>query len=311
MFRCSRILLTLIIVFMTETLSQAQAPKQVLAIMMDGAEYAVVRQQYLTGHLPNLAHIGALGQMTAITPCAPEAKLYWPCQLTITAVQHATMLTGADFTVTGIVDNRDWLNTPIPAGLTIFERLKAINPAIHTAYIRGEGHCLRHDILNDQKWPNALWAMDDHSCGDQVTKVLAHLQEWRDEPYLIILHFDTPDRQGHEFGYNSVEYREALRENDTQIGVLLPAVRATTRLYVFADHGFGTKAYGYGLLSLKNHRDDAQNTFMVRNNGSHRAETWAMHQLCGHWLRYFGGAGLQCGPQRPVPQSVDADGHEE
>src|SRR5215510_15403223 len=102
--------------------STAQAgPMQILAVEWDSAEYDVVRQMYLQGHLPHLQKLGGLGQLTAITPCAPEAGMYWPCQLTITAVQNATMLTGLDFTAHGIDDNRDFiLKHPIPPGLTIF-----------------------------------------------------------------------------------------------------------------------------------------------------------------------------------------------
>ena len=285
------------------------APKQVLAVLYDGAEYAVVRDMYIAGQLPHLRSVGALGTMTAITPCAPERKsLYnWPCQLTITAVQHATMLTGADFTVTGVDDNRDWWITPVPAGLTIFERLKALNPAIHTAYIRDQGHCITKPILNDYKWQNALWAIEDHSCGNVTEKVITHAQEWQDEDYLIIAHFDHPDDIGHEYGFTSSEYREGLRENDQRLGQILRHLTDSVRIYLFADHGFGQVSLGRSTLGTHIHRDFAQTTFFVRNNITGKAESWNMAQPCGHWLRYFGGAGLRCGPLTPTPRDTDQE----
>lgn len=89
-----------------------------------------------------------------------------------------------------------------------------------------------------------------------VTRLVNRLHAAPDE--LSFVHVAYPDRAGHAYGFMSARYLQAVRQTDRQLGRILDAVRADTRLrrhldvVLTADHGgYGaghsdmTKAYNY------------------------------------------------------------------
>jgi hypothetical protein len=59
---------------------------------------------------------------------------------------------------------------------------------------------------------------------------------------LMFIHFGSPDNRGHKYGWMSDSYLKALRDGDTALGLLLPAldqygIRDSTLIIVTADHG--------------------------------------------------------------------------
>ena len=68
-------------------------------------------------------------------------------------------------------------------------------------------------------------------------------------PTFSMLHLRDPDRAGHEFGFMSPEYLQAVRDMDVQLGRLLDAVAgdphlaASTVVILTTDHGGGERSH--------------------------------------------------------------------
>lgn len=83
---------------------------------------------------------------------------------------------------------------------------------------------------------------------DLIDPVIAHLQNH--DPALLFFHFDSPDGDGHRYGYGTPEHLAAIEDCDGYVGRVVSALEQLGRLedtllLVEADHG-GTPNYGYG-----------------------------------------------------------------
>lgn len=103
-------------------------PVNVVLVGWDGAQRAHMRELYDAGELPNLKALAAEGSfaLTSVTTGSTQTKPGW-----------AEILTGYSAPAMGIKDNAFY--RPIPAGYTIFERLKErFGRGLKTVFICGK-----------------------------------------------------------------------------------------------------------------------------------------------------------------------------
>jgi arylsulfatase A-like enzyme len=87
-------------------------------------------------------------------------------------------------------------------------------------------------------WVNGL------QTNDRVgSKTLAVLDQYKEKPFFLFVHFAEPDHSGHRSGENSAEYTEGLVSCDEWTGRILDklaqlGLEEKTLVYVTADHGF-------------------------------------------------------------------------
>jgi hypothetical protein len=78
--------------------------------------------------------------------------------------------------------------------------------------------------------------------GDENTTALIGRMDPGD-PGVLVIHYREPDLAGHEFGFDSTEYLDAVVEVDGFIGLILeaiagdPALSTTTTVVLTSDHG--------------------------------------------------------------------------
>ncbi|MEW5826331.1 MAG: alpha/beta hydrolase fold domain-containing protein [Candidatus Bipolaricaulota bacterium] len=211
----------------------AASVDSVILISWDGAQRAHVLDLLAQGRLPALAGLVEQGAWIPlrITDHATDTK-----------AGHAEMLTGLAPDVTGIASNEDL--QPIPAGLTLFERVKDHfgEDGIATAAITGKMANLVEPLAN------AVRAMDTYSMAFQDAdavgkKALRALRDFGGRRFFAFFHFRDPDVAGHAHGENSYQVDEALVACDEWLALLLAEVNALgfterTAVYVTTDHGF-------------------------------------------------------------------------
>jgi membrane-anchored protein YejM (alkaline phosphatase superfamily) len=82
----------------------------------------------------------------------------------------------------------------------------------------------------------------------------AAIDYWeRERPDLMFIHLDLVDHAGHEYGWTSKPYYQAVEEADTHIGAILDmlaAKAATDSAYVLITSDHGGKGRGHGKNSL-------------------------------------------------------------
>ena len=213
----------------------------VVLISWDGTQRAHLLELYDAGRLPNLA---ALADEGAFVPMRITDHS------TDTKAGHSEMLTGYGPDVTGVTSNGRF--RAIPAGLTLFERLKSEfgRRGISTAAITGKYANLA-EILK-----NALPAIDKASIkqaeADEVgAQALQVLEAFRDRPFFAFFHFADPDHAGHGYGENSTQYSQAIEACDHWLGEIVAKLKALgldgrTVVYVTTDHGFDEGARTHG-----------------------------------------------------------------
>ncbi|MHC4136634.1 MAG: alkaline phosphatase family protein [Planctomycetota bacterium] len=106
--------------------AEEPVPGNVILFGWDGAQREQVTQALLRGELPTLAGIAKRGTWVEIEiEGATDTKAGW-----------AQILTGYLPEVTGVFSNRKY--RPIPKGLTIFERLEALDRGYATLAVIGK-----------------------------------------------------------------------------------------------------------------------------------------------------------------------------
>jgi hypothetical protein len=150
----------------------------------------------------------------------------------------------------------------IPPGLTVFEQIEHHNPAVRTAFISSKPLILARPTFGNIEGVVDHFIVRAFTPSAAADEAMTLLENWQDQDFFIVVHFDEPDVTGHRSGVDSPEYEDALAENDQQLGRLLGAlredVRAQTIVYVLGDHGFGCPdAQGHGC---------SPETFIVSND---------------------------------------------
>lgn len=75
-----------------------------------------------------------------------------------------------------------------------------------------------------------------------VSEGLFALEEYKDDRFFMFFHFEEPDKMGHVYGENSVNYSDALQRLDYWLGVIVKKLKVLnlydkTVIFVTSDHG--------------------------------------------------------------------------
>jgi len=209
-------------------------PTRVFMLGWDGADYDTVRTMYDAGELPNLAALGGLSTL-------------YIAGITSTKPSWAKILTGLPGEQTGI-----WANNyagVIPAGLTIFEKLK-VSDGVYNIFISGKRYNV--GIRAGEPYNNAARSFDAFSVEQQTLTTVydtakVFLNEYylnhSTQPLLAYILTGEPDYQGHLFGSDSPEYADKIRKLDLMLGhlkgdIMRRGSMANTYIIVLSDHGF-------------------------------------------------------------------------
>jgi predicted AlkP superfamily pyrophosphatase or phosphodiesterase len=207
-------------------------------ISCDGLGRDALRELLAAGKLPSFAAVIREGSLQAI-----EIRGH----ATSTVPGHATMLTGCAPEVHGLFNNRDI--GPIPAGLSIFERLERHfgDAGIHTIMMAGKaknlGGATTNDVYGLARRGFDVFQSEDRLAMDVVRRALPVLERRTTPRFLLFLHFSDPDRGGHLFGSASRQYRASIIRCDRALQRVRMWLRneglaTQTKIYIVADHGF-------------------------------------------------------------------------
>lgn len=153
---------------------------------------------------------------------------------------HASMLSGVEASAHGITWNDyDW-GREDPDLVTVFSMADAAGMPVAAFFAKSKLRQLVHDgdtghLVGPSRWSPFRW--DDDRTADEVADFLADGHR----PGLLVIHIAATDRAGHEHGWMSAEYREAVREVDADVEELVQ----------HADAAFG--AGGYTLILTADH----------------------------------------------------------
>jgi hypothetical protein len=164
----------------------------------------------------------------------------------LTRPQHAQMLSGYSPQISGVFRNN--ASSRMPAGYTVYERLKAVRPEVKTVHVAGRKYVSRGVV----KYAYRDGALDyyakrggpDERTGINTTlRVVPMLQEIAGGPFLAFVHYKEADVTAHEAGSETEAYREAIISHDHELQVLLDTLAAAsalaeTKVLVTTDHGF-------------------------------------------------------------------------
>lgn len=250
-----RVLAAILIV--TPAMAANDEVRNVVLVSWDGADRAVIRELLDAGKLPVTSDLIRHGSLQDITITSHK---------TVTMPGHATMLTGY------LSDRHQIFNNdvvkPVPAGLTVFERLEHHlgTNAIATIMIAGKGRNLggatTNDIFGLTRRVMDHFESKDQSAAQVVDLALPMLTRHANTRFILFLHFPDIDRAGHGYGRDSAQYRDAFVENDRQVGRVIEALKTanlheSTRTYITADHGFDKGSRGH---------DKAPDIFLATND---------------------------------------------
>src|SRR3990172_11724504 len=277
MERCIRISFMVFLLVLFWSFSTALGQNvHVLVNIWDATEMTVLQKLYTQDKLPFLSSVGPMFNLMCNQECFNGR-----CMKTLTKPQHATMLTGCLANVHGVYTN--YLYQLIPDGITVYELIEAANPDYRTAHISGKGPNFGKstfgNIIED------VDVFDIKTCPSVATDMAIDLiNQWKDQSFLIVCHFRKPDRNGHLYGINSIEYQNAIKTMDTYLGKLLAALDANNTdadsvVYVLSDYGFGCPdPYTHKCSPL---------TFIVSNDTNLTGDIF-MKDVAGYFLSHFG-----------------------
>ncbi|WP_235974207.1 ectonucleotide pyrophosphatase/phosphodiesterase [Luteimonas deserti] len=218
----------------------ASEPPTVVLVSLDG-----VRPDALgRGDTPTLDALAADGVQAWMRPSYPS----------LTFPNHYTLVTGlrpdrhglihnsmydaelGEFRLSDreAVSNGDWYADGEPVWVT------AERAGLPTATLSWPGSEAAVRGLRPTRWL-------PYDEGRPIDTRVATMLEWLDEPSatrprLATLYFEHPDKAGHDYGPNSPQYRQALRDVDAALGRLMDGIRSRglldrVNLLVLSDHG--------------------------------------------------------------------------
>jgi hypothetical protein len=171
----------------------------------------------------------------------------------LTRPQHAQMLSGYGPAETGDITNAGKLS--LPPGFTIYERIHSVRPELFNVHIAGRKFVGQGII----RWAVDAGAVDmdlrrggrdDYTGINTTARVITALDAIGSSPFFMFVHYKAADVIGHRAGDRGRAYREAVIQNDVQLGEVLNLL--TTRdllpsaeVFVTTDHGF------HGIFHLK------------------------------------------------------------
>ena len=233
--------------------------RSAILISWDGAHRGQIRADLAKGQLPSLARLLKHGSLVDIDVVGHN---------TDTKAGHAQILTGYDPAVSGVYSNSQF--APVPAGLSLFERLQQAfgKPAIATIMLTAKEHILGSKLPNEPyiftRESLTVWDGDQGRAAPLVgQKAVDYLKTFAPKGrFFLFIHFRDPDSAAHRNNEGSPEYIQAIRDCDRELGKILDAVNATgasdrALVYVTSDHGFDLG---------KNQHINAPQSFLATND---------------------------------------------
>jgi predicted AlkP superfamily pyrophosphatase or phosphodiesterase len=226
----------------------AEIPRHVILIGWDGVQRDHLRECMRRGEVPNLKTLSSEGAFVNIdVKGVTDTKAGW-----------SQILTGCMPEVTGVYSNKKF--QPIPAGLTIFERLKqhfgterfaAVAVIAKKGNVGAEGPSMNMKTMEETKGQPYFYTKDHmdlfvNGLGDNekvTVRAFKELAHYREKPSFFFIHYGDVDHMGHAHGENSREYNDAIISCDRELGKIVDKLKEmkeykNTLIYVTADHGF-------------------------------------------------------------------------
>ncbi|GMU93240.1 MAG: phosphodiesterase [Candidatus Hydrogenedentota bacterium] len=222
----------------TSSIAQVAGVDHVLVIGVDGLSPRGIEES-ATPHIDALVRQGA-STMRARAVMPTSSSSNW-----------ASMIMGAGPEQHGVTSN-DWQPDKYaiaptvtgPGGIfpTIFSVLREQRPGLHMAVIHDWSDFARlveQDALNFIGNPK----------GAELTAQRAREYIKEHKPGFLFVHLDHVDHAGHDKGWHTPEYNEAVEQADAYIGAMLEAldnagIRGRTVVLVTSDHGGKNKGHG-------------------------------------------------------------------
>ena len=183
----------------------------------------------------------------------------------LTRPQHAQMLSGYGPAETGEITNAG--TRGLPPGFTIYERIAETRSDVFTAHIAGRKFVgmgiIRWAVRSGALQLDMRRGGRDNYTGANTTKrVVQALDAIGESPFFLFVHYKAADVLAHRTGDGSPQYREAIVQNDIQLGAVLKLLidrelLPTTEVYVTTDHGF------HGIFHVNTADPDITNTWFA------------------------------------------------
>lgn len=214
---------------------QLHTERRVLVVSVDGLRSSVLRE--LEPELPHLARLREEGTGTL------EARTV--VEQTETLPNHTSLLTGRRIDVEhgghGVTWNTDEPGTTVQEAAgepveSLFSRVHAAGGT--TALFTGKSKF----SLFERSWPDGLDRYTLRMDGARLV-ALARRDLRREARTVTFLHLAAPDVAGHEHGWGSEQYADAVRAVDGWLGDVLgtvagrPVLRKHLVIVLTADHG--------------------------------------------------------------------------
>jgi hypothetical protein len=284
-----KIFLHLIAVFTFVVLSTSPASAtKVVVFIWDGCNYFLARDLYQGGHLPNLRSLGPLGQMTAIVPCYESE-----CMVSNTIAQHATLVTGVHADIHREFMGGPGPGTPLPRGITIYEKLRQAIPTIKIAHISMKSTNfggMRYKWVEREAADVFLFEITLRPSIENAVLIsfdtLRQFENSSVNDYFVVVNLGEPDSIGNEYYIFSNEYKNTIIQLDDYLGQYLRIIDPNTHVFVLGDHGQGEVRFMTGVAKPGSHIQSPTTIYVRR--GSTSPERVFMDDMMGIWLDLFG-----------------------
>ncbi len=180
----------------------------------------------------------------------------------ITLPAHTSMLRGVPPSVHGIMHNEP-VAGPMPPSFLSVARTAGLRTASSLSWALMdqmiEPNAVTYRALLDEGYN----AADDRFVTDQCVQLLMG-----PKPDVIFSYLVQPDLAGHEYGWDSDEYHEAVRSADRLLGEMVEAAEPERAILVTTDHG------GLGTGHFEANRETTEIFMVVRSSRTTPGGWW-------------------------------------
>ena len=219
-----------------------EQPKNVILISFDGYQRNHLWEQLDAGEMPNLERLMEEGVYLELNQIDTKTQ---------TKTAHAQMLSGYQNNVTGVYAN-GLVFHPLPSGYTLLERAESHfgSGNVATGFISGKTHNIA-PVFTEMEGIDYVSMVDEYlkdETGGTGEKFLRFIDDHHEDHFVAFFHTAEPDKLGHLYGENSLEYHEGGLRCDRYLGLILDkleehGIMDETLVYVCTDHGFLEDGY--------------------------------------------------------------------
>lgn len=205
---------------------------------------------------------------------------------TVSNPSWTAILTGAWDNKTGVINNvfTPWTYDRFPS---VFTQLETSNPAIKTkaiadwdviAAIADSGIGADEVVPISQIPGDTNWSLTDAAVTEEAVKSIKGTEQgYQDVPNYMVAYLVQVDENGHMYGGDSVQYKEAVERTDENLGAIMDAVAAREAatgedwtIIVVTDHGHQPQqGFGHGFQS-----PDETATFVIVDGPQFGNSVW-------------------------------------